>query len=161
MPRLPDSIFQTAEKAIEERRDMRWRQVFSIPMRTKGGGAVMLHFDITEYKKGKLRHKLDDINYAVNVREWARSPSAKKVDRDYAKGICIKKNRKPVLVARIENHDGTVHDLVIDGNHRLYRANMVNLKTYPAHRLTVDETKAITVTDEEMRLKYQKPKGSK
>lgn len=61
-------------------------------------------------------------------------------DRDYAMTTDLS---EPVLVATLRNNEGEEFPLLIDGTHRLFRANAENLAELPAYVLTAEESLTI------------------
>lgn len=51
----------------------------------------------------------------------------------------------PVLVATGVNHDGSKWSEVVDGYHRLFRAQQLGKRSLPGFRLTLEETQACTL----------------
>jgi hypothetical protein len=58
-------------------------------------------------------------------------------DRDYAMTADLS---DPVLVATLRNNEGEEFPLLIDGTHRLFRANAEGLAELPAYVLTAEES---------------------
>lgn len=145
---IPNDITHLANRLFEsgyaERSDS-FRQVYTGPVIN----GVPLAWDVTEYQPhGPKSHVLDDINKLVRISDWEKSINATQVDMNYAKEICLQRS-KPALVLTFE-HPITkrIEQTVADGNHRIAKAAMERMTSYPAHCLSLEETRRIQLPPE-------------
>ena len=149
---LPDDIMHVQNMIIANgnaKRNQHYRNLFSGPRLTSNTGLI-IHFvwDVTDYTPhGKNARILDDINHMVDIADWERLPNANHIDMNYAKDICIPQS-KPALIVRFKDPNGNEHQIIADGNHRIAKANMIGMKTYPAHMLTVEESEKCRLPEE-------------
>lgn len=144
---LPDDITHLANRIFEggyaKRSDM-FRQVFVGPVIDGQAHA----WDVTNYQAhGKYSREAEDINQTVSIREWQQLPQATNVDFGYAREICLLRAR-PVLVLKFKvPGTGEITTILADGNHRLARAAMQGMKSFPAHQLTLEQSEVIKLPD--------------
>lgn len=148
MENTPDHIMHLQNKLFEQgivKRDPRYAQIYQGGVLIRNGQPYVLKYHVSDYAPyGPQSCVLDDINYMIDLASWETTPAAENLDTAYAREICIKKS-KPALVAQHEMESGAVFKVVIDGNHRLYRALLAGMKTYPAHLLTLEESEKIRI----------------
>lgn len=142
---LPNNIMSLQNAIFDgghAERDMSYRNIYRGPNVIIDGESNILAWDITRYAPhGPESSTLDNINHLVLITLWERSNNARHIDTSYAREICLNK-AKPALIVQYDTGSGIIQEIA-DGNHRIYKAQMQGMKTYPAHKLTVEQSEAI------------------